>query len=303
VAAIAVPASAFGWPVWLPLSGALVALAFGVYVSRYQRQLVGSYDQIEQLAAQRHRQLEQTQAELIHSQKMKALGTLAAGIAHDFNNLLSVIRLANDFLRRGVGKDPELAEENQTIESAVEQGKRIVQSMLGYSRSNTGEPQLLSVSELVEDTLGLLTQQFLSGTRLTVELDRNAPQVRLARGCLEQILLNLIVNASDAMKGGGQLSITVRTVPLEPQSHFVLAPRPAAGYVELAVADSGPGISPEVLPRIFEPFFTTKTLGAQPGTGLGLSMIYTAAQADGLGIVLDSKPGCGATFRILIPTA
>jgi signal transduction histidine kinase len=289
------------WPVALPLGGAVLALGFGVYTFRYQRRLVRSYDEVERLVSERNRALQQARADLWHSQKMKALGTLAAGIAHDFNNLLSVIRLSNDFLRRGVAGQSDLVEEADAIEQAVQQGKTVAESMLGYSRSQSDVPQAVRVPDVVEETLGLLSQQFLSGTRLTLELDRETPPVVLSRGRLGQILLNLIVNAAEAMNGAGQLAVTVRPLAAVPKAGLVLAPREAPSYVELVVADSGPGIAPHVLPRIFEPFFTTKNVGATRGTGLGLSMVYSAAQADGLGLAVESTPGRGTTFRVVIP--
>lgn len=289
------------WGIALPLGGAVLALGFGIYTFRYQRRLVRSYDELERLASERNRALRQAQADLLHSQKMKALGTLAAGIAHDFNNLLSVIRLSNDFLGRGVANDPDLAEESQAIEQAVQQGKNVVESMLGYSRSQTDQPEWLNVPDVVEETLGLLSQQFLSGTRLTMELNRDTAPVLLSRGRLVQILLNLIVNAAEAMPGAGQLTITVRTVTRPPSGGLVLPPREAPAYVELAVGDSGPGIPPEILPRIFEPFFTTKNVGASRGTGLGLSMIHTAAQTEGLGLSVETSMGVGTLFRVVIP--
>ena len=218
-----------------------------------------------------------------------------------FNNLLSVIRLSNDFIGRGVKGDPNLVEETEAIESAVQQGKTVVESMLGYSRSQSDEPRPCRVPEVVEETLGLLTQQFLSGTRLTMELDRDTPPVVLSRGRLVQIILNLIVNASEAMNGSGRLAIAVSTLDSLPNGSFVLVPLVAPAYVEIAIADSGPGIPPDVLPRIFEPFFTTKNAGTTRGTGLGLSMVYAAAQADRLGIAVETSVGNGTTFRILIP--
>ncbi len=289
------------WGVALPLGGAVLALGFGFYTFSYQRRLVRSYNELERLAGERNQALRQAQADLLHSQKMKALGTLAAGIAHDFNNLLSVIRLSNDFLGRGVANNPDLAEESQAIEQAVQQGKNVVESMLGYSRSQTDQPEMLNVPDVVEETLGLLSQQFLSGTRLTMELNRDTSPVMLSRGRLVQILLNLIVNAAEAMQGAGQLTITVRTVARPLSAGLVLPPREAPAYVELAVADSGPGVPSEILPRIFEPFFTTKNVGATRGTGLGLSMIYTAAQTEGLGLAVETSLGAGTLFRVVIP--
>jgi signal transduction histidine kinase len=172
--------------------------------------------------------------------------------------------------------------------------------MLGYSRETAGEQAPCSIAGIVENAVGLLSKQFLGGIGLQLDLDRELPSVVLARGRLEQILLNLVVNASEAMKGEGRLRISVRESSAT-RGGWVLPPAQASRYVELLVADSGPGIPPEVLPRIFEPFFTTKNTGTTRGTGLGLSMIYTLAQHEGFGLRVESELGKGTAFSIVIP--
>ncbi len=142
--------------------------------------------------------------------------------------------------------------------------------------------------EVVQDLLTLLSKQFLSGLVLEFDPDSSTPEVRGDRSRLEQILLNLVVNAAEAMKGAGQLRLVVRQ-QRAPEPSYRLRPRSAETYVEVIVADSGPGIEPETLPRIFEPFFTTKQMADVRGTGLGLSIVYTLAQADGLGISLKAR--------------
>src|SRR5262249_20602679 len=127
------------------------------------------------------------------------------------------------------------------------------------------------------------------------------PKVWGIPGRLEQILLNLIVNSAEAMKGHGQLFISVRARLLPQEEKLALRPRSAPEYVEISVADSGPGIAPQVLRRIFEPFFTTKIVGASPGTGLGLSTVYTIAEQDGLGLAVQTALREGTTFRVFIP--
>lgn len=284
---------------WSALGGVLLATVLAMFVRRRQQRLLASYLSIDALVARRNEQLAQAQTELLHSEKMRALGTLAAGIAHDFNNLLSIIRMSNRLIAREAEANREIQENTAEIEQAVEQGKAVVRAMLGYSREVPDDDKPCPVAEGVEAVVGLLSKQFLSGITLTLELAPDAPPVTVPRGRIEQILLNLLVNASEAMAGQGKLMIQLRPRLLE--GPFVLNPRPAAAYVELVVADSGPGIQPDALPRIFEPFFTTKTVGAVRGTGLGLSMVYTIAQREGLGIAVESAVGQGTTFRILIP--
>ena len=284
----------------LPVISVALVLAFVVFVFHRQRQLFGAYVQVEHLAAQRAGELHAAQTEIVHAQKMKALGTLAAGIAHDFNNLLSIIRMSNQLTGEETRGNPSVQENVGEIEQAVGQGKRVVRSMLGYSRESVGPDGAVALPELVEDTVALLTKQFLNGIALTLELDRDLPPVSVSRNRLEQIVLNLIVNASEAMKGNGALKISVR----RGQSGGglpILRPRASAQCVELVVTDSGPGIDPAILPHIFEPFFTTKDRGATRGTGLGLSTIYTMAEQDGFGITVQSEPGQGAEFHILVP--
>jgi signal transduction histidine kinase len=280
--------------------GVGVVLLCAAFVLRRQRELIRAYLDVDRQMEQRTRQLEMAQAEILHGQKMKALGTLAAGIAHDFNNLLSIIRMANKLTAKQTQSDAEVQDNVRLVEKAVGQGKQLVNSMLGYSREPAGEQGPCSIADVVESAVNLLSKQFLSGLDVKIELDRNLPPVALAKGRLEQILLNLIVNVSEAMKGQGTLRLAVQEISAPPGG-WVLPPAQASRYVQLLVADTGPGIAPDVLPRIFEPFFTTKNAGTTRGTGLGLSMVYTLAQHEGFGLRVESELGKGTTFRIVIP--
>ena len=282
--------------------GVALALGAAMFALQRQRHLLRGYLQLDDLAEQRTQQLEAAQTEIIHSQKMKALGTLAAGIAHDFNNLLSVIRMSNQLTGESAKGNADIAENVAEVEQAVQQGKKVVRSMLGYSRDDADEAGPFALPELVEDTVVLLSKQFLSGIALTLELDRDTSLVRGSRSRLEQILLNLIVNAAEAMGGAGSLRISVRGAGTQAEQ-LVLRARESASYVELDVVDSGPGIAPEILPRIFEPFFTTKHRGVVRGTGLGLSTVYSIAEQDGLGLSVETEPGRGTRFRLFIPVA
>ena len=209
--------------------------------------------------------------------------------------------MSNKLIGREILDNTEVREHVATIEEAVQQGKQVVGSMLGYSRTRPDDEAPKDVDELVGETVALLSKEFLSGIRLTLELNRNLPPVPVGGGKIEQILLNLVVNAAEAMQGQGRLRIATR-LRSEASGRFVLAPRAAAQYIELTVADSGPGIPPEARDRIFEPFFTTKAEGNHPGTGLGLSMVYTISEQAGLGLDVDpGGAGGGAQFTVLIP--
>jgi len=277
------------------------AAFFALWALGRHRLLLHQFVQSEAEARRRRRELEAARIELMHSQKMKALGTLAAGIAHDFNNLLSVIRMSNKLIGRATKGNSDLVEEVANIEEAVLQGKQVVGSMLGYSRERAGDSGSCDLGEVIEETVSLLSREFLSGLQLTLALDRHAPPVLVGRGRLEQILLNLLVNAAEAMKNQGKLAITIHCQAGCDDPNYVLRPQPASSLVELRVTDSGPGIAPDILPLIFEPFFTTKSSGTKQGTGLGLSMVYSIAEQEGLGIAVDAPPGGGAIFRIFLP--
>jgi signal transduction histidine kinase len=282
------------------LGFALVTL-LSLLALRRHRVTIERFFTAESRAAERNRALEAAKIELMHSQKMQALGTLAAGIAHDFNNLLSVIRMSNKLIGRETRVNADIQENVADIEQAVMQGKSVVSSMLGYARAEDDLAGPADVSSMVEETVSLLSKEFLSGITLTLELDREAPKVNVSRGRLEQVLLNLIVNASEAMQGNGKLKITLHRRTAMPARPYALRPATAENFIEMVVADSGPGIAPENQPRIFEPFFTTKRAATKAGTGLGLSLVYAIAQQDGLGLSVESEPDKGATFTIVIP--
>ena len=270
---------------------------------RRHRRAIERFVIAEAKAARRNRELDRAKVELMHSHKMQALGTLATGIAHDFNNLLSVVRMSNKLIGRQAPGDPEIQENVADIEQAVLQGKNVVRAVLGYGRTGQESDAPAEAGRVVEETVALLSREFLSGITLSSELEPNAPKVALGRGLLEQILLNLVVNASEALRGEGRLKIVLRSLPAEAFRALVLRPRAAERYLELVVTDSGPGISPEIRDRIFEPFFTTKRGGTKPGTGLGLSLVYSIAQSAGLGLGVESEQGRGTVFTVLLPVA
>jgi signal transduction histidine kinase len=281
--------------------GVLIAIIFAYAVFRRHRQWLRDYAQVEALALARDNDLKAAQAEILLSQKMKALGTLAAGVAHDFNNLLSVVRMANKSIRRERDLQPDVEESTRDIEEAVMEGKRLVQSMLGYSRNESEMAGPYSIAEVVEDTVALLTRQFLSGIDLRLSLDKGLPPASGSRSKLRQILLNLIVNAAEAMGGKGRLTIGLQAESGTRDAAVMLRSSASAPYARLIVADTGPGIAPEVLPRLFEPFFTTKNSGDQRGTGLGLSLVYALARQENIGIQISTKAGAGAEFHLLVP--
>jgi signal transduction histidine kinase len=278
----------------------LLTILIGLYILRYQRRLFGGYLETEALAAQREVQLRDAQAALLQGEKMKALGTLAAGVAHDFNNLLSVVRLSSELIEEQTHPNGLTQENFQAISQAVQRGQGIVNSMLGYVRVES-EPVQFNVEDLISEAVSLLAKPFLGGLVLRVQVEAGTRPVFARKGRVEQMLFNLVVNAADALQGKGTLTLGASEVSAP--GTCVLAPKTANRYVRLYVADSGPGIPPEIRARIFEPFFTTKTKGAARGTGLGLSMLYTMAKEDGIGVSVETESGKGTIFALLLPLA
>lgn len=291
----------FSLTMTLVIAGAGLAVALALFTLSRHRRLLRTYLEIDALATLRNEELAAAQLEAAQNQKMKALGRLAAGVAHDFNNLLSVIRMSNQLTLERAPKDPILQKNLSLIEKSVTQGKGVVRSILGYSRASD-DAEDTPLSETVEGTVAMLGPRFLRGIQLDLNLAEDLPAVATSTSRIQQILLNLILNAVDAMDGEGQLHIQVRSVPTAGPFPLALRPRPAEGYIELRVKDNGPGIALDQQERIFEPFYTTKAQSATPGTGLGLSTLYTISEQDGLGIRLLSAPGGGSEFIILIPS-
>ncbi|HXV00492.1 MAG TPA: ATP-binding protein [Caulobacteraceae bacterium] len=243
----------------------------------------------------------QLQSRLAQRNRMESVGQLAGGVAHDFNNLLSAIRLRTDelLLRHSLG-DPSfdsLAEIRETVERAA----GVVRQLLTFSRKATLQREVIDLGAALTDTAVLLRRLVREDVALKIDYGQNLPLVRIDRSQLETAIINLVVNARDALraKGGGQVSIKTARLDLGAARALGYAGPDNAELALLEVADDGPGIATEALAKIFEPFFTTKPLGE--GTGLGLATVYgVVKQAEGW-IAADSTPGEGAVFRIFLP--
>ena len=233
------------------------------------------------------------------SQKMQAVGQLAGGVAHDFNNLLTAMTGFCDLLltRHGAG-DPSFADIMQ-IKQNANRATNLVRQLLAFSRKQRLEPEILDPAEMLSDLTNLLGRLIGANIELMIEDGRDVGLIRADRGQFDQVIINLAVNARDAMPGGGTLTIRTSAFELdEPvqRGHELL---PEGSYVLIEVMDTGTGISKENLGSIFEPFFSTKGVGE--GTGLGLSTVYGIVhQSDGY-IFVDSAPGEGTTFSICLP--
>lgn len=234
------------------------------------------------------------------SQRMESLGQLTGGIAHDFNNLLTVILGNAGLLQSELDSEPRLLQLAEMIEMAARRGSDLTQRLLVFARRQPLEPRVVSLDRLVEDMMPLLSRSLGKDIEIQAHHYRPSPPVLVDATQLEAALLNLCLNARDAMDGKGVL--TIETTAIHCHDNDSRFPGLAAGeYVRLSVADTGTGISPEDLERVFEPFFTTKPKGK--GTGLGLAIVYGfARQSQGL-VMAASEPGQGCTFHLYLPVA
>lgn len=280
--------------------GFVVALGLaGLAINRHRR-LVRSYAEVERIVAIRTAELERANKELLHSQKMRALGTLAAGVAHDFNSVLSIIKGSVQLLETQPEPSDKTAVRLNRIKTAVEQGAGLVRSMLGLSRGSTEGLKPCELNPLVSEVQRLFGDRFLKEATLVFEPAEPLPQVLGQGDLIKQILVNLVINASDSMQNQGQIVVRTGVVNEIPPS-LPLAPAGRGSHVVLKVVDAGCGIEPEILSRIFEPFFTTKAFSTRRGTGLGLSMVYELCKEMGYGIGVESVVGQGSTFTVFMP--
>lgn len=231
--------------------------------------------------------------------KMEAVGRLSGGIAHDFNNLLGVIIGYGQVLKRRLGAGSDLLECAEEIEKAGQRAASLTRQLLAFSRQQILTPSILKLNDLVLDMAKMLPRLLGEDVTVNTSLSSDLGMVKADQGQVEQVIMNLAVNARDAMPEGGTLRIQTTNVELD-QAYAWQHPGAKPGhYVMLAVIDSGTGIDPDTLTHIFEPFFTTKEVGK--GTGLGLATVYGVVKQSGGYIWVESEPGHGASFQIFLP--
>ncbi len=282
-------------------AGLAAALFFAILAFNRHRRLLRSYAEVEKKVAERTSELELAGRELMHSQKMTALGTLAAGIAHDFNNILSIIKGSAQLIEDNLDRPEKVRTRLERINTVVEQGSGIVKAMLGFSRdSSTQPPAPCDVNEVAAETIKLLGDRFLREVQVSFKPAAGLPAVVASKDFIQQILLNFVFNAAECMAKRKEIILATGALEVLPPG-MDLAPAPAGAYVFISVQDFGCGITPEIRPRIFEPFFTTKALSARRGTGLGLSMAYELAKKLHAGLAVESVVEQGSTFALILP--
>ncbi len=239
------------------------------------------------------------EAQLRQSQKMEAIGRLAGGVAHDFNNILTVIRMSSEFLLEDLPDTNESRHEAKEILKAADRAAALTRQLLAFSRRQVLNSRLVVLNEIVEGLDGMLRRVVPENIEVKTELEAQLGPIRADTGQLEQVLLNLVINAADAMPNGGRLNIRTSNVKVDSAfsaGHLDVGP---GSYVCLTVSDTGHGMDKETASRMFEPFFTTKPVGK--GTGLGLATVHGIVTQTGGKIWVYSEPGQGTTFKIFIP--
>jgi two-component system, cell cycle sensor histidine kinase and response regulator CckA len=236
---------------------------------------------------------------LRQSQKMEAIGSLAGGVAHDFNNLLTAINGYSELVLMSLDESDRHYDLVRSIRDSGERAAVLTRKLLAFSRKEVAKPTTLTLNALVSEMEALLRRLIEENVELVTELAPDTPKINADRGQIEQILMNLVVNARDAMPFGGKIVIETGNATVVTPSPDTLLEAPPGRYAVLSVSDTGVGMTPEIRAKIFEPFFTTKPVGK--GTGLGLAMVYGIVEQQGGAIAVSSEPGRGATFRVYFP--
>ena len=243
--------------------------------------------------------LQKLEAQLAQSQRLQEVGQLAGSIAHDFNNLLTAVLGAAELIAARDDLDVETLDDAAQVRASAMRGAALVRQLLAFGRQQTLQPRVLAISEVITDVARLLRRVLGEKIRLSLELEEPGRSVRADRTQLDQVLVNLAVNARDAMPDGGTLTLRSGHLLLLEPMPLGADTVPPGRYVAIEVSDTGTGIPPDVLPRIFEPFFTTKR--EQGGTGLGLATVYGIVRQSGGFLAAESAPGRGTRMRILLP--
>jgi len=290
---------------------ALVLLIYSIFVFRVLSREESARLTAEQSTADLDRALNEKKQEMVkrvelektlsHAHKVESVGTLAGGMAHDFNNLLGITMGNLEVLKRLTGDDKSLGKYIDTALKNTQRGAELTKRLLRFARKNPRRTATVSINTLIEDMGELIAKSLTETIDFKFDLGSDLWLTEIDPGDFTDVLVNLIINARDAMPTGGRLTVKTANVVLGPDHAFMIREIVPGDYVMMTVADTGTGIEEELIERIFEPFFTTKD--NSKGTGLGLSMVYGFVNRSAGDIAVDTDPGRGVTFRIYLPRA
>lgn len=255
----------------------------------------------DRIEADKHK--ERLQRELNQARKMEALGQLTGGIAHDFNNMLGIISGYSDLAREKSAelKEPELNKYLENILQATQRASGLVRQMMVFSRKDPGENRVLDIQKVVSESINMLRSVIPSSIIMDYQSEADIPRVYIDEVQLQQVIMNLCLNAKDAMQGIGEIKVELSWRSMQGEECSICHKFVTGQWVQLTVSDTGQGITQDIIDHIFEPFFTTKEVGQ--GTGMGLSMVHSIVENHGGHIMIDSRVNQGTTFRILLPAA
>ena len=273
----------------------LLQLPYAIENAIHRSQLMRTNDRLQEELAERER----TEEQLRQAQKMESIGRLAGGIAHDFNNLVTAINGYTDLITQDLGPTHPLRNDLAQIRRAGDRAADLTRQLLAFSRRQLLQPRVVGLNVLVADTTQMLGRVLGEDVQLVTVLDPHAGMVKADAGQIDQVIMNLAVNARDAMPRGGKLTLETRAVQIDEAYSEAHLSMPPGSYVMLSVSDTGTGMDADTMANAFEPFFTTKEPGK--GTGLGLSTVYGIVKQSGGWIWAYSELGKGTTFKIYLP--
>jgi signal transduction histidine kinase len=277
------------------LAASLVPIILLVEASR----LYGRLDQALAVAAERNTELARSREELAQAQRLEAIGQLTGGVAHDFNNLLTVVLGNLDLILRARGDAEKIERLAQGAMKAAQRGEYLVRQLLTYARKQITRPDTVNLNQLIVNIESLMHRVIGEQIEVVTMLSPVLAPAQIDPAQFETAMLNLVINARDAMAGGGRITIETCNVTLDLKDAANNSELAAGPYVMIAVSDSGSGMTPEVLARAFDPFFTTKEVGK--GSGLGLSQVYGFAKTAGGHVKIYSELGIGTTVKLYLP--
>lgn len=243
--------------------------------------------------------LQKSEEKLRQAQKLESVGRLAGGIAHDFNNMLTVIKGYSDLSLRMLPRENPVRCYVEEIKKAGERSSSLTYQLLAFSRTQILQPEVLNINQIIAETIKMLKYMIGEDIRIILQLDAEIAYIKADHGQISQVLMNLLVNARDAMPEGGEITIKTEIVSREETDFSQNSPQKAEKFVKLKVQDTGTGMDSTTLKNVFEPFYTTKEIGK--GTGLGLSTVYGIIEQSGGQITVKSELGIGTAFEIYLP--